>query len=124
MKPSKKVLVVEDEAPLLNALADKIATGGYTVFRASDGQNGLNQAIKEVPDLIMLDINLPLMDGITVLKNLRQNEACKNVEVVLLTNSNDPNILAAALQYNVHDYLVKADWGLDQVMDIVRNKLK
>ena len=124
MKSNKKILVVEDEAPLLNVIADKLTSVGYSVIKAADGQQGLDLALSEQPDLILLDIIMPVMDGITMLKNLRQNDIGKDIEVVLLTNSNEYKMLAEALEQGARDYLVKSDWNLDDIVKLVDSKLK
>lgn len=124
MKSNKKILVIEDEAPLLNVIVDKLISAGYSVIKAADGQQGLDLALSEKPDLILLDIIMPVMDGITMLKNLRQNDIGKDIEVVLLTNSNEYKMLAEALEQGARDYLVKSDWNLDDVVKLVDSKLK
>jgi len=124
MNPNKKILIVEDEAPLLNILSDKLASAGYAVVKAEDGKSGLKLAFSEKPDLILLDITMPIMDGLTMLKYLRQEESVKDTEVVLLTNSSASNLLVEALTLGAHDYLVKSDWSLDDVVKLVDGKLK
>jgi DNA-binding response OmpR family regulator len=123
MKPPKTILVVEDETSLLNIMYDKLTAEGYSVLKAIDGKEGLDLAIKEQPNLILLDINLPVMDGLTMLKEIRKNESLKNTEVVMLTNFSESKMLAEALQYGAHDYLVKSDWSLDDVVKLVHEKL-
>jgi DNA-binding response OmpR family regulator len=124
MTPNKKVLITEDEAPIRNILSDKLTEAGYEILSAGDGKTGLEIALSERPKLILLDINLPVMDGMSMLKNLRQDEYGKNVEVVLLTNSNEFKMLAEALKLGAHDYLVKSDWSLDDVVKLVNAKMK
>lgn len=124
MNDSKKILIVEDEISLINVLYDKLAKEGYNVLKAMDGKAGLDTATSEHPDLILLDINLPVMDGITMLKELRKDEFGKTVEVVMLTNFNEYKLLADALTLGAHDYIVKSDWKLEDILKLVRNKLK
>jgi len=124
MNTNKKVLIIEDETPLLNILSDKLSSAGYAVVKAQDGKSGLASAISEKPNLILLDITMPIMDGLTMLKYLRQEETIKDTEVVLLTNSSSSNLLVEALTLGAHDYLVKSDWSLDDVVKLVDGKLK
>lgn len=124
MNPAKKILIVEDEVALANVLADRLTAEGYSVIKAADGKNGLEKALSEKPNLILLDINLPVMNGIDMLKELRKDAAGKTVEVVLLTNVNEYQPLAEALAEGAHDYLIKSDWKLEDVVKLVANKLK
>ena len=71
----KKILIVEDEAPLRNAISDILSFEGFTVFQAKNGQEGLDAALLEHPDLILLDLMMPVMDGLTMLEKLRQDQA-------------------------------------------------
>jgi two-component system response regulator VicR len=122
--PKKKILVIEDEKPLLNALSTKLQNEGYEVIEAENGEIGLKLAIKQQPDLILLDIILPKMDGITVLENLRENAWGKTAKVIILSNLSDWDNTQRAVNLNVHDYLVKSDWNIKDVIKKVKNKLK
>ena len=124
MKKNKKILIVEDEVSLINVLSDKLTSEGYEVIKALDGKDGLKAALSEHPDLIMLDISLPVMDGIAMLKELRKDDSGKNMEVIMLTNFSEYKLLADALAQGAHDYLVKSDWKLDDVVKLVNDKLK
>ncbi len=68
-----KILIVEDEATICNALRDKLAGAGFLVLAAKNGEEGLKAALKERPDMILLDILMPKMDGLAMLKQLREN---------------------------------------------------
>ena len=124
MKPAHKILIVEDEVSLTNVLYDKLILEGYNVIKALDGQDGLRLALNELPELILLDINMPVMDGITMLKELRKVPAGKDIEVIMLTNFSEYKLLAEAMELGAHDYLVKSDWKLEDVVKLVHDKLK
>ena len=82
-----KILIVEDELAYLTLLEDKLKEEGYLVYSATDGQKGLESALKNHPDLILLDIVMPLMDGMTMLTQLRQDVPYgESVKVIMLTN--------------------------------------
>lgn len=119
-----KILIVEDDIDLLEILIKKFVSEKFVVFQALDGQIGLEQAFRNHPDLILLDILMPVMDGMTMLKKLREDAWGKNVPVILLTNLSDEQKVAEAMQHGVYDYLVKADWKIDDVVSKVRAKLK
>ncbi|MFA5051683.1 MAG: response regulator [Patescibacteria group bacterium] len=119
----KKVLIIEDETPLLEALTDKIEQAGHTVLQAKNGEDGLDTALKHKPDLILLDILLPKKNGLEVLEELRQNAWGKTVKVIMLTNVDDWENTKKAVTYDVRDYLVKSDWKISDVIKIINKKL-
>ena len=124
MAKNKKILIVEDEEPMLKALANKFKNEGFNVVAAADGEEGFNQALAEHPDLILLDIIMPKIDGITVAKQIRENKRWgKDVPIIMLTNLNDPESVAEAAKFAVHDFLVKTDWRLDDIVKLVKDKL-
>ncbi|HSR89169.1 MAG TPA: response regulator [Candidatus Udaeobacter sp.] len=119
-----KILIVEDELDLLGVLAQKFDMEKFEVFKAANGQLGLEEALKSHPDLILLDIIMPVMDGVTMLKMLREDSWGKDVPVILLTNLSDESKIAEAMQHGVYDYLVKADWNINDVVAKVKSRLK
>ncbi len=123
-KDAKTILIVEDETAMRQALGDKFKNSGFNVFTAPDGEEGLAVATKEKPDLVMLDILMPKMDGITLTKNLREGSSWgKEVPIVMLTNLTDPDSVSDVASYGVFDFLVKTDWRLDDVVALVKKKL-
>jgi len=120
MKQKKKILVVEDEAPLSRALKDKFESEGFEVMVA---ENGAEVAFKELPDMILLDIAMPVMDGLEMLKLLKENEVGKNLKVIILTNYGDMDKFMEAKELGANDYLVKADWGMSDIVEKVKKLL-
>jgi two-component system, OmpR family, alkaline phosphatase synthesis response regulator PhoP len=124
MAKTRKLLIVEDEAFMQNALADKFSKEkDIVVVRADNGEDGLKTALKEKPDLIMLDVVMPKMDGMSMMKKLREESWGKDAEVVFLTNMTDPTLVAEAAKVAVYDFLVKTDWKLDDVVKLAKDKL-
>lgn len=119
----KKILIVEDEVPLLKALSHKLTEEGFIVLEASDGQLGLEIALKEHPDLILADIVMPQMDGLTMVEKLREDAWGQTAQIILLTNLNGTQDVDTAMRHSVFDYLVKNDWKLKDVVDKIRVKL-
>lgn len=121
---NKKVLIVEDETPLRNAVSDILSFEGFDVFQAKNGQEGLDLALKEHPDIILLDLMMPIMDGLTMLEKLREDqEYGKNAAVILLTNINDPEKVAMATEAGSYDFLVKSDWNIEDVVVKIKTRL-
>lgn len=125
---SKKILiveVVEDDEPLLSVLTERFTEEGYHVISAMTGEEGLELALKNKPDLILLDIVMPKMDGITMLKKLREDPWGKTANVILLTNlSADENITKAVTELEPSYYLIKTDWKMDDIVARVKSALE
>jgi CheY-like chemotaxis protein len=119
----KTILIIEDEKSLIRVLSKKLENAGYKVHQAMDGQIGLETALREHPDLILLDVIMPVMDGMTALKQLRKDDWGRDAKVIMLTNLSDANRVEGALKKGVHDFLVKSDWKLDEVLKKVRETL-
>lgn len=122
-KNQKKVLVIDDEKVLRELLLSKIGQAGFEVVGAADGDEGLKKALAEHPDLILLDIIMPKMDGITMLKKLREDVWGKIVPVIVLSNLNTAEAVEKSLESGAYDYLVKVDYSLDDLVGVVRKKL-
>ena len=118
----KKILIIEDEATLQKALSDTLIKEGYEVVSAIDGLIGLDLARSENPDLILLDIILPGMDGFDVLRNIKQKDNSE-VPVIILTNLSDLDDIQKALDIGATTYLVKADFHLVDVLKKVEEVL-
>lgn len=123
MNKNKKILIVEDELPLSTVLSEKLTLSGFFVTQAKNGVEGLDMALKNHPDLILLDIIMPKMDGMEMLSKLRADEWGKDVPVIILTNLSEAGKVADAVVHGVHDYVVKADWTLDDVIKKINLKL-
>jgi DNA-binding response OmpR family regulator len=120
----KKILIVEDDAILLSILADSLAQAGFEIIQAKDGKEGLAAALREHPDLILLDIIMPKMDGVTMLKKLRQDKKCLATPVILLTNLGYNKEVDEAMKHGASDFLVKANWKINDVVAKVSERLK
>lgn len=119
----KIILVVEDEEPMQLVLRDVLKVEGYNVLEAKNGIEGLELALKEHPDLILLDILMPKMDGLEMLKNLRADEWGRKVPVIVLTNLSDNDDIAKAVEEDVFEYFVKTDIRIDEVIERIREKI-
>ena len=122
----KKILIIEDEMSQRKALVDKFTRESFQVLEARDGEEGLRVALKEQPNIILLDIIMPKMDGMTMMKKLRQeNEWGKSVPVILLTNlsSDDDKIMKGITADEPAYYLVKSNWTINDVVEKVKERL-
>jgi len=121
-----KILIVEDEEVICKAYADELRDEGFAILIAKNGQVGLELALREKPDLILLDILMPIMDGLTMMDTLRQKDLYgKNVPIILLTNlsASEEKIMQAITKNEPAYYLVKSDWNLSAVMEKIKERL-
>ena len=119
----KKILIVEDNKGLAKVLSNSLHSENVSILEAGNGEDGLALALKEHPDLILLDVVMPKMDGITMLQKMREDEWGKNASVIILSNLSDQNRVADAMTEGVFDYLIKDDWSLDDLITRVKTKL-
>ena len=119
----KKILIAEDDKVLLNLMRDELTAQGFEVLGATNGKEGLDLALKTHPDLILADIIMPVMDGMEMTTKLREDKWGKNVKIIVLTNLNSEKNVAEFLEKGAYDYLIKADWSLEEVVKRVKAKL-
>jgi two-component system alkaline phosphatase synthesis response regulator PhoP len=104
-KTREKILIIEDEADLVKGLKLNLADEGYEVDWASDGREGLRRALEEAPDLVILDIMLPGMNGLEVCRELRQKKT--NIPVIMLTAKGEEVDKVVGLEIGADDYMTK-----------------
>ncbi len=123
---NKKILIIEDEEALQKAISEALINQKFTTFTASNGEEGLAVSLKEHPDLILLDVLMPKMDGTNMLQELRLDEWGKTVPVIILTNvsPNSGISISSILQKEPAYYFVKSDINLEGIVDKVKEVLK
>jgi DNA-binding response OmpR family regulator len=121
---NKKVLVVEDDKSTSDALVIKLEQSGFDVIRANDGLECLSIINENKPDIILMDLIMPKLDGIETLKKIRSNEETKDLPVIILTNSDSSEMLAQAMENDSLEYLIKSDHTLEQITETVKAKLE
>jgi DNA-binding response OmpR family regulator len=119
-----KVLIVEDDAFLLRMYADKFEIENFDVDIAEDGKKGIRIAEKDPPDIILLDIILPGMNGFEVLKEIKAIDKLKNIPVILLTNLSQRDDIDKGLALGANDYLIKAHFMPSEVVEKVKGLIK
>jgi DNA-binding response OmpR family regulator len=123
MTAPKTILVVEDDALLLDGMRTLFEKHGFNVETASDGATGYMKVLKLKPDLLLLDIMLPKLDGVEFLTQLKDDPWGKTASVIILTNLDSKAHLARVLELGDYDYLSKTDWSLDDLLKKVNQKL-
>lgn len=122
-KKSLKILVVEDDTFLSSMYSTKFNLEGYTVAVANKGEDGLKMAESEKPDVILLDILLPGIDGFTVLKKLKKTDSVKNIPVIMLTNLGQKDDVRKGFELGAAGYLIKAHYMPSEVVEKVKEVL-
>ena len=120
---SKKILFVEDESALQKTFGDVLIKEGYDMISALDGEAGLKLAKERKPDLILLDLILPKMDGFEVLKQLKKEVETKAIPVIVLTNLERVVDIEKAIEAGATTYLVKANYTLEEVLEKIKKAL-
>ena len=123
---SKKALfLIDDDPSIIKVYTEKFALHPhFTVQSATNGKEGLEKLAKFIPDLILLDIMMPKLDGFDVLEELKKDERLKKVPVIMLTNLGDSTDKAEALKKGADDYLVKALHTPKEIVEKVEALLK
>lgn len=120
---NKKILVVEDDKSLRKAIVEKLTRGGFETASAEDGEREVQLAVDWKPDLVVLDLLLPKIGGITVLKRLRAHFG-RELPVIILTNVEpDDKMICDVVEYQPSYYFVKSDTELDKLMTHIRETL-
>ncbi len=117
------ILVVDDEPNIVQTLRDRLEMNDYRVITAADGKEGLERALAEKPDIILLDVIMPLMDGHEMLENLRKNEAGRDISVIMLTARSQRQDIARANACGIDDYIVKP-FDLSELLEKIEHVLE
>jgi DNA-binding response OmpR family regulator len=120
MDTKKRILIIDDTKNYLWLLSQSFVENGFAVTTAGNGEEGLSAIEKEKPDLILLDIEMPIMDGITMAKKLKESGI--DVPIIFLTNMSDVKHISEAAE-TAADYIVKSDLTLEGVVARVKEKL-
>jgi len=121
---AKKILIVEDDKFLRELIAKKLSEEGFIVEEASDGEEGIRKIKEGRPDLILLDLILPNIDGFEVLEKIKEDLETKPIPVIILSNLGQKEDIERGLKLGAFDYLVKAHFTPGEVIEKVRNALR
>ena len=122
----KTILVVEDEKNLRDAIVDILNLNNFLPLSAVNGKEGVDLALLKHPDLILLDLIMPVMDGMTALKMIRGDAWGANVPVIILTNLSaaDEKIVEDMVTHKPMYYLIKSDWKINDIVNKINNILE
>ena len=123
-KPPKRILVAEDDRFLRKAAEVTLRRHGFTVLTASDGEAALQMVRAETPDLVLLDLIMPRLQGFEVLRTLKQDPATEAIPVIVLSNLGQPSDVQQAMEEGAAAYFVKADLSLQALVQRVEEALQ
>jgi DNA-binding response OmpR family regulator len=118
-----KIIIIEDEDVLAQMYAGKLRREGYDVITAPDGTTGLSEALRERPDIILLDIMMPNMNGVEVLTRLTQHPELADTKIVVLTNTDSPETGEEVRKLGAIDYILKANMTPEELCERVKKYL-
>ena len=121
---SRKVLIIEDDEMLAGMYSEKFTITNYNVEVAYNGSEGLKKAKEFKPDIILLDIIMPKMDGFVVLKKMKKDEELLEIPVIMLTNLGQSDDIEKAKKLGAVDYFIKANHTPAEVIKKVEEVLK
>lgn len=118
---NKKILVVEDDITMREILVNKLASSGYTVVEADNGKKGMEVWTKEHPDLVLLDLMMPEMDGFTALENMRKSkdQGLAKTKVIILSNIWSKDDIERTKKLSIEEFMVKAYHTTEDILDEV-----
>jgi len=119
-----KILLIEDDRYISQAYKEGLEYAGFEMILAYNGSEGMEKVRLEKPDLILLDLVMPVKSGFEVLKELKADVVLKDIPVLILTNLDDAESVSRATEKGVFDFLVKSDWTLEQLVKRIKDKLK
>ena len=119
----KKILLVEDDPFLIDIYTTKLKKVGFEVYVSRDGESALQLIEKERPDLVLLDIVLPHVDGWEILRKIKNNEKLKDIKIIILSNLGQKHEVEKGLKLGATKYLIKAHYTPTQIVEEIKNIL-
>jgi DNA-binding response OmpR family regulator len=120
----KKILIVEDEAFISDIYKTSLSKAGFEVDAVINGDKAVEEAVAFQPDLIILDIILPGKNGFDVLRSLKQNEACKEMPVLIVSNLGQDSEVKLGAELGAIDYIIKANINIQDLIELIEKKVK
>jgi len=121
---AKNILIVEDDEFLRGLINKKLASEGFGVISAIDGEDGIKKAKEDKPDLVLLDLVLPNIDGFEVLSKIREDASISKTPVIILSNLGQKEDIDKGMKFGATDYIIKAQFTPEEIVERVKNILK
>ena len=120
---AKIILIIEDDEFFRELVRKKLLSGGFTVFEAIDGEKGIEQVKSKKPDLFLLDLLLPKVDGFEVLLKIKSEPETSSIPVIILSNLWQQEDIEKGLKLGANDFLVKSQFDIDQIVEKINGAL-
>ena len=120
----KTILIIEDDKFLRELIVQKLIKEGYKISEAVDGEDGIKKIKEEKPDLVLLDLILPGIDGFEILSRMKEDPSLAQIIVIILSNLGQKDDVERGLKLGAVDYLIKAHFTPGEIIDKVKNALK
>lgn len=122
-KNKLKIALIEDDKFLLGAMNDKLLREGFTVFTATNGGEAMEVIKREKPDLVLLDLIMPVKSGFEVLEDIKRDNEVKNIPIIILSNLGQESDIEKGKELGAVDYLIKADFKMKEVIKKIKDHL-
>lgn len=119
----KKIIIAEDDKFISEMYITKLSSEGFEVECAQDGQEAIEKIREIQPDIVLLDIFMPKLNGIEVLKKIRADKKIKDIPVIVLTNANEKDHISKAKEMGANDYLIKSSFTPDEVVSKIKETI-
>jgi len=120
----KNILIIEDDEFLRGLISKKLASEGFAVISAIDGEKGIEKAREQNPDLILLDLLLPNVDGYEVLQKMKENPATSHIPIIVVSNLGQSEDIDKAMKLGATDFLIKAQYTAEEIVNKVKAAIK
>jgi CheY-like chemotaxis protein len=117
---AKKVLIIDDDMTLLEMYVERLKMEGYEVLSATNGEDGIKEALREKPDVILLDIMMPRINGFGVMEKIKENPATKDIPVIFLTALIQDSTREKGKQAGAKDFIVKSETMPGEVIEKIK----
>jgi len=121
---AKKILVIEDDKFLRELISQKLIKEGYDIIEAIDGEKGIEAIKSEKPDLVLLDLILPEVDGFGVLAKVKEDASLSQIPIIILSNLGQKDDIEKGLKLGASDYLIKAHFTPNEIVEKIKIILK
>ncbi len=121
---AKRILIVEDDKFLRELISQKLISEGYDIIEAVDGEKGIKSIKEEKPDLVLLDLILPGIDGFEVLAKMKEDPIVAQIPVIILSNLGQKDDIERGLKMGANDYLIKAHFTPGEIIEKIKTTLK
>lgn len=119
-----KIVLAEDDKFISRAYKDGLERAGFIVIQATDGDQAIEKAKQEMPDIILLDLIMPVKNGFEALKGIKANEATKNIPIIILSNLGQDSDIEKGRELGAADYMIKSNFSMNEVIDKIKTHLK